>query len=127
MSKRPSSPKKRDRMYYRDTDGPFRPLENISVTVQPPNRRETVHAIQRRIILGDDATRTVQNLRSEFAIYRNADLDVTLVTITEPTKSIWAKLAAHMQAEDAAIELQRAARASRTVGRGRTAQTPQRA
>ncbi|MBA2687543.1 MAG: hypothetical protein H0U64_05540 [Gemmatimonadaceae bacterium] len=121
MSKKPSSPKKRERMYFRDGQGPFRPLENISVTVQAPNRKETVHGIQRRIILGDDATRSVLTIGSEFAIYHNAEMDATLVTVEEPSATVWQRLKSHMEAEDTEIEVQRAARASRNAGRGRAA------
>lgn len=121
MSKKPSSPKKRERMYYRDAQGPFRPLENISVTVQPPTRKETVHAIQRKIILGDDATRSVLSLGAEFAIFHNAEMEATLVTAEEPSPSVWQKLKSHMEAEDTEVEVQRAARASRNAGRGRAA------
>lgn len=108
-------------MYFRDGQGPFRPLENISVTVQAPNRKETVHGIQRRIILGDDATRSVLTIGSEFAIYHNAEMDATLVTVEEPSSTTWQKLKSHMEAEDTEIEVQRAARASRNAGRGRAA------
>lgn len=112
---------KPDRRYFRDRDGVFRPIENLSITASTPAYPAVLHKTRRTMILADDRSHAVLALDRDLIVSRNAELSAVLVAYEKPTEEMWKALEEHMQTETSNAEIAREAKVQASLDRKRKA------